>query len=297
MENIQNAVAANVQASAPSVKLSDISANVNVTTEGKSKAIDALIQYTSKVSVESAASETDSIEVKSKAQYINDFKVGVEKTARSTLEMCRVVYEANRTLEGFEFSEFCNAIGFKDYSSTTRKFIAIGKLYPRFIQYADVMPHSWTNIYLITQIPSETFEQLIKEGTALNKISGSKLVQLAKGTRDIGSIEKPLTFDKANTGYVFGKLLFTKKPDDTDWRAMEKAIAELSARLPIKFVVSKEVTEIVNSRRAQKYEKTKKVYNGMEMRPDLWDLGVEANSVFDKKVQAKTIDQSEAVTI
>ena len=297
MDNIHNAVAANVQASAPSVKLSDIKANVNVTAESKSKAIDTLIQYTSKVSVESAASEEDLIEVKSKAQYIKEFKAGVEKTARSTLEMCRVVYEAHRTLEGFEFGEFCNAIGFKDYSSTTRKFIAIGKLYPRFIQYADVMPHSWTNIYLITQIPSETFEQLIKEGAALNKISGSKLAELAKGTRDIGSIEKPLTYDKANTGYVFGKLLFTKKPDDTDWRAMEKAIAELSARLPIKFIVSKEATEIVSKRRAQKYEKTKKVYNGMEMRPDLWDMGVEANAVFEKKSQAKVVNQPEAVTI
>lgn len=290
-------VAANVEASVPLVKLSDINAKVNVTTESKSKVVDAHIQYTSKVSVEAAASEAESVEPKSKAQYISEFKAGVEKTARSTLEMCRVVYEANRSLEGFEFTEFCNAIGFKDYSSTTRKFIAIGKLYPRFIQYADVMPHSWTNIYLITQIPSETFEQLIKDGAALNQISGSKLSELAKGTRDISKIEKPLTFDKANSGYVFGKLLFTKRPDDTDWRAMEKAIAELSARLPIKFVVSKEVTEIVSERRTQKYERTKKAYNGMEMRPDLWDLGVEANAVFEKKAKAKAAEQPETVAI
>lgn len=297
MANIHNAVEANVEASVPSVKLSDINAKVIVKTEGKAKPADAIVQYISKVSVEGAAKEDESIKAKTKTQYIVEFNIGVEKTARSTLEMCRVVYEANRALDGFEFGEFCKAVGFKDYSSTVRKFIAIGKLYPRFIQYADVMPHSWTNIYLMTQIPSETFEQLIKEGVALNKISGSKLNELAKSTRDISALEKPLTFDKANSGYVFGKLLFTKKPDDTDWRAMEKAISELSARLPIKFIVSKEVTDIVDKRRAQKYEKTKKVYNGMEMRPDLWDLGVEANAVFEKKTQAKTNVQPETVNI
>lgn len=276
METLAKAVETSQDNSLPSVKLPEIKANVTVST-------DSTNTFSSKLSLEGATPDDYELIAKTRSDYVKEFKSGVEKTSRSTLEMCRTVYEANRTLDGFQFSEFCKEIGFKDFSSTIRKFIAIGKLYPRLIQFADQLPATWTNIYLITQIPADAFEECVRNGLALNKLSGAKLDALVRSTKDISKIEAPLSFNKVEGGYVFGKLLFTKTPDDTDWRAMEKAFSEISARLPIKLVVSKQVTDIVKARRNQKYEKTKKVYNGIEMRPDLWDLGKEANSVYEKK--------------
>lgn len=239
-----------------------------------------LVQYERKLSLEAATVDSTAITPKERKEYVAAFKAGVEKTARSTLEMCRIVYEAEQSLDKFQFKTFCEEVGLKDYSSTVRKFSAIGRVYPRFIQYVDQLPASWTNIYLITQIPADTFEECVTKGYALNKLTGAKLDELVKSTKDINRIEEPLSFDSKNAGYVFAKLLFTKKPDDTDWRAMEKALAEISARLPIKFVINKEAVEFVQARREQRYEQIKQSSKNVDLKPDLWDLGAEANAVY-----------------
>ena len=239
-----------------------------------------LVQYERKLSLEAATVDSTAITPKERKEYVAAFKAGVEKTARSTLEICRIVYEAEQSLDKFQFKTFCEEVGLKDYSSTVRKFSAIGRVYPRFIQYVDQLPASWTNIYLITQIPADTFEECVTKGYALNKLTGAKLDELVKSTKDINKIEEPLSFDSKNAGYVFAKLLFTKKPDDTDWRAMEKALAEISARLPIKFVINKEAVEFVQARREQRYEQIKQSSKNVDLKPDLWDLGAEANAVY-----------------
>lgn len=251
--------------------------------------------YERKLSVEAAITDSASIVPKERKEYVAAFKAGVEKTARSTLEMCRVVYEAEQSLDKFQFKTFCEEVGLKDYSSTVRKFSAIGRVYPRFIQYVDQLPASWTNIYLITQIPADAFEECLTKGYALNKLTGSKLDELVKSTKDVNKIEEPLSFDRQNSGYVFAKLLFTKKPDDTDWRAMEKALAEISARLPIKFVINKEAGEFVQARREQRYEQIKQKSKNVDLKPDLWDLGAEANAVY--KVAERTATQPEKAVI
>jgi len=261
----------------------------------KSKANTGLVQYERKLSVEAATVDSTAIAPKERKEYVAAFKAGVEKTARSTLEMCRVVYEAEQSLDKFQFKTFCEEVGLKDYSSTVRKFSAIGRVYPRFIQYVDQLPASWTNIYLITQIPADAFEECVGKGYALNKLSGAKLDELVKSTKDINKIEEPLSFDSKNSGYVFAKLLFTKKPDDTDWRAMEKALAEISARLPIKFVINKEAAEFVKARRDQRYEQIKQKSRGIDLKPDLWDLGAEANAAY--KVAERTATQTEKAVI
>ncbi|QWD82852.1 MULTISPECIES: hypothetical protein [Polynucleobacter] len=261
----------------------------------KSKANTGLVQYERKLSLEAATSDTTAIIPKERKEYVVAFKAGVEKTARSTLEMCRVVYEAEQSLDKFQFKTFCEEVGLKDYSSTVRKFSAIGRVYPRFIQYVDQLPASWTNIYLITQIPADAFEECLSKGYALNKLTGAKLDELVKSTKDINKIEDPLSFDSKNSGYVFAKLLFTKKPDDTDWRAMEKALAEISARLPIKFVINKEAAEFVKARRDQRYEQIKQKSKGIDLKPDLWDLGAEANAAY--KVAERTVNPAQGTVI
>ena len=252
-------------------------------------------QYERKLSLEAATEDESAIVPKERKEYVTAFKAGVEKTARSTLEMCRVVYEAEQSLDKFQFKTFCEEVGLKDYSSTVRKFSAIGRVYPRFIQYVDQLPASWTNIYLITQIPADAFEECVEKGYALNKLSGAKLDELVKSTKDINKIEEPLSFDSKNSGHVFAKLLFTKKPDDTDWRAMEKALAEISARLPIKFVINKEAREFVQARREQRYEQIKQKSKGIDLKPDLWDLGAEANAAY--KTSERVVNPTEKTVI
>jgi hypothetical protein len=288
-EKPQTTVAVNVEPSKPErmQAILDKAKSVNANT--------GLSKYERKLSLEDTTTDSAPIVPKERKEYVAAFKAGVEKTARSTLEMCRVVYEAEQSLDKFQFKTFCEEVGLKDYSSTVRKFSAIGRVYPRFIQYVDQLPASWTNIYLITQIPADAFEECIQKGYSLNKLTGTKLDELVKSTKDINKIEEPLSFDSKNSGYVFAKLLFTKKPDDTDWRAMEKALSEISARLPIKFVINKEASEFVRARREQRYEKIKQSGKNVDLKPDRWDLGAEANAVY--KVVERTDSQAEKAII
>ncbi len=274
-------------------QLEEILASANTVKPDQSPKI---VKYQSKVSLEAATADDGTLVPKIRAEYVTAFKIGAEKTARSNLEMCRVVYEAKQCLDNYQFGEFCNEIGFNDYSSTIRKMVTIGKLYPRFIEYADQLPSSWTNIYLITQIPADVFEECIKKKFPLSQLTGSKLTELVNSTKDINRVEVPMSFDRPNGGYTIGKVLFTSMPDETDWRAMEKAFNELSARLPIKFVVNKKVEDIVQRRRDQRYKNSKKHYEHIELKPDLWDMGAEANAVY-KAVEKVDSDTKAVITI
>ena len=253
-----------------------------------------VVDYTPKLSVERAQAEDQAVVAKTSPEYVVAFKAGVEKTARATLEMCRVVYEAHKTLDNYEFANFCREIGLKDWSSTVRKFIAIGKVYPRFIQYADQLPASWTSIYLITQIPADTFNECLEKSYPLTSLKGRELSDLLASTKPIERIDAPLAYDKQNGGYMFGRVMFTKRIDDVDWRAMEKAFAEIQARLPIKIVVHPEMAKLVEQRKLKRYEATKEHHQRIELKPDLWDLGKEANAMYDT-VHPTTVEESPAL--
>jgi len=272
----------------PSVKVDSVKANVSVTTGAKSGKRSTVIEakpkldYSPILSVERAAQDDADIVAHDRAHYVTAFKRGVEKTARATLEMCRVVYEANRVLDSYQFQNFCKEIGYTDTSSTIRKFIAIGKVYPRFIQYADQLPSGWTAIYQITQIPADHFEGMLKHGKRLDELKGKRLQALLGKTRPLDDMTAPLKFDSEAGGFAFGKLVALRKFDDVDWRAIEKAMNELQARLPIKFVVPSELTKIVEERRLRRYQSAKKQYTNQEYKPDTWDMGDEANNTLPR---------------
>lgn len=270
----------------PSVKLDQINARTTVSTDvGKGKLRDTLppMDYQPRLSVELAESDEKGLVRQPRAHYVGEFKRGIEKTARSTLETCRVVYEASRMLDSYEFQNFCKEIGYRDSSSTIRKFIAIGKVYPRFIQYAEQLPGSWTNIYQITQIPADHFEEMLKNGQRLDQLKGSRLQTLIGNTRPLNDLCEPLKFDNDVGGFAFARMVSMKKFDDVDWRAIEKAMSELEARLPIKFVVPKELLNIVEQRRLRRYQSAKKHFTHQEFKPDTWDMGEEANRTLPRE--------------
>jgi len=100
------------------------------------------------------------------------------KTAQSTVEMCRVVFEAKKGLSNSEYSEFLNDIGQKSETSTVRKYLAIGEQYDNLIQYTNLLPNSWTSIYTITQLGSDTFNALTATDTDMSKMSGKEIKSL-----------------------------------------------------------------------------------------------------------------------
>lgn len=272
----------------PSIKVDSVKANVTVTTGAKSGKRSTVIEakpkldYSPTLSVERAAQDAENLVSHDRAHYVAEFKRGVEKTARATLETCRVVYEASRVLDSYQFQNFCKEVGYSDGSSTIRKFIAIGKVYPRFIEYADQLPSAWTTIYQITQIPADDFEAYLKHGKRLDQLKGKRLQTMVSQTRRLDDLTAPLKFDSEAGGFAFGKLVALRKFDDVDWRAIEKAMNELQARLPIKFVVPAELTKIVDERRLRRYQSAKKQYTNQEYKPDTWDMGDEANNTLPR---------------
>lgn len=262
-----------------------LSSNAKTPKQSAKVEVTPVLDYSPKLSVERAAQEGENLATHDRSHYVTEFKRGVEKTARATLEMCRVVYEASRVLDSYHFQHFCKEIGYHDNSSTIRKFIAIGKVYPRFIDYADQLPSGWTAIYQITQIPADHFEHMLKNGKRLDTLKGKNLQALLGKTRPLEDMTAPLKFDSAAGGFAFGKLVALRKFDDVDWRAIEKAMNELEARLPVKFVVPKELMQIVDERRLRRYQSAKKHYTHQEFKPDTWDMGDEANAVLPRTEQ------------
>ena len=131
-------------------------------------------------------------------------------------------------------------------------------------------------------MPADTFDECLKQRYPLMNLKGRELSELLARTKPIERLDSPLAYDKKSGGYLFGRVLFTKRIDDVDWRAMEKAFTEIEARLPIKIHVLPEMLKVVEQRRLKHYEATKQHHKGIELKPDLWDLGKEANEVYDK---------------
>lgn len=121
--------------------------------------------------------------IRQSAIYVENFKAFAIKTAKSILEMCRVVYEAKKNLNSLEFAEFCILIGRKEEDSTIRKYLAIGEAYPRLINYAEHLPNAWTSIYQITLISSDKFSELIDAKANLKDMTGQSIQKFISGER------------------------------------------------------------------------------------------------------------------
>lgn len=116
--------------------------------------------------------------VTERERFYSEFSNFAVKTAQSSVEMCRVVFEAKKGLSSSEYSEFLNDIGYKSETSTIRKYLAIGSQYDKLIQYTNLLPNSWTSIYTITQLSSDTFDALTATDTDMSKMSGKEIKSL-----------------------------------------------------------------------------------------------------------------------
>lgn len=230
------------------------------------------------VSAAQGLGDIETIKPRSRDQYVALFKKTEERTARATLQMCRVVYEAHQSLEEHDFADFCAAVDYKDDSSVIRKFCAIGKLQPRLVNHAAFMPPEWTKIYMLTQMPAQFFESYVNDGMDFRGLTGKQLKALVDATRpQIKQLSLLLPKDKDSNNFVFAKLLFDKAfVDAYDWRAVKKALAEIESRLPIKVQFIAAAEEAYKATITHRYTQAKQNAKDVEFKPALWDYGTEA---------------------
>jgi hypothetical protein len=157
--------------------------------------------------------------------YVASFNSFAIKTAKSTLEMCRVVYEAKSELEATDFEKFCEAIARSHEDSTIRKYLAIGSRYHEFISYADRMPNSWTSIYLITTIPSDKLLTMINDEKSLKNLTAQQIKKLISDEPTTDNNKKILIDESAVSIY------FTREPTIVEWNTLK---VQLNGLLDVK---------------------------------------------------------------
>lgn len=122
--------------------------------------------------------------------YVEQYKHFAVKTAQSTVEMCRIVFEAKQNLDKDKFAKFCASVSQKPEDATIRKYIAIGSKYQQLIAHADLLPNSWTSIYLITQLPEDMFNALAVTSSDMSKFTGKQIQNLINSSKRFDDKEK-----------------------------------------------------------------------------------------------------------
>lgn len=92
--------------------------------------------------------------------YVEKFATFTSKNADSILTLARIIVDAENDLTNDEFSLFLQKIKLHDKKSTLSRMRTIGQKLPRFETIRDRLPHSWTTIYKLAQLPNEEFDAI-----------------------------------------------------------------------------------------------------------------------------------------
>ena len=168
------------------------------------------------VSTESHKNFNVTVFLTDKEQFVQDFHGFAKKTAQSTLEMCKVVYDAKHTLTNDNFDSFCREIGQKSSDSTIRKYLAIGEKYDDFINYADRLPNSWTSIYKITQIDSTTFSALVSTDNTFATMRAKDIDLLINPNKSIQSKSTQNSSNQSTAATAVSTVVASDEVTDTE---------------------------------------------------------------------------------
>lgn len=117
------------------------------------------------------------------AQYVDQYKKCVQKTAESILGLADIVYAADRELSKEEFEKFRKEIGANQTKdSYIKKLICIAKKSARFNAIKNDLPPNYTTLYSMTKLDDDTFKQVVDDNVvhpdmtavALSKYLGNK---------------------------------------------------------------------------------------------------------------------------
>ena len=164
----------------------------------------------------------------------NEYSKFAVKTAQSTVEMCRIVFEAKKTLEKVEYDRFLQDVGRKSEDSTVRKYLAIGERYDDLIAATNLLPSSWTSIYEITQIPPDVFMAMVAMGESMANLTGAQIKQL-KGT---DSSDKPSTPDSSPVTQTMPSASVTAPASASVSKDTEQPVETLSSEMTDEYTES-----------------------------------------------------------
>lgn len=172
-----------------------------------------------------------SIEVKDELVlgYITSFKTAFSKTAKSILDIGRVVVEAKNKLSKDQYKVFAFQIGFETTSPTLLKLIKIGERYDDLIVKVDLLPANWTTLYDIAQLPAEQFEKCVDDGLIQPNVLGKEIKPLlpnyksgeAKFAKNI-----PNGSDQGSTGQYKFTVILGGYPDQATVQKLKRIIDE-----------------------------------------------------------------------
>ena len=135
------------------------------------------------------------------------FRESTKGSVEHILNMSKCVYEMKikkdyGELNDYDMNYFCLSVGFKEDSSTFRKFKLMGERYEQFKKYMDKLPSSYTVLYEITTLDADKFEELMMDGSIYNYITlkdvkklGNKLSNTMQNVDDISF---SVNFSKSN---------------------------------------------------------------------------------------------------
>jgi hypothetical protein len=134
---------------------------------------------------------------------VKTFRESTKNSVEHILNMSKCVYEMKikkdyGELNDYDMNYFCMSVGFKEDSSTFRKFKLMGERYQQFKKYMDKLPSSYTVLYEITTLDPDKFEELMKDGSIYNYITLKDVKKLGnKITKSIcDDISFTVSFDK-----------------------------------------------------------------------------------------------------
>ena len=163
-------------------------------------------------------------------RFFSEYSKFAVKTAQSTVEMCRVIFEAKKSLEKSEYIRLLNDVGHKSEDSTIRKYLAIGERYDDLIACTNLLPSSWTSIYQITQIPAESFMAMVATGNSMANLTGAQikiLVDISKPTPSTDSACVAPTNSVATTQTVPTSSVQSSSDDDKRDESLTPSVVEL----------------------------------------------------------------------
>lgn len=106
--------------------------------------------------------------------YVVQFNQYSRKTAEAIIGMAETVFSAKKSLDAdplmfdntpIEFNQFCRAIGYDPDGSSIRKLIKIGEMADMLKRHTERLPNTWTTLYTLTRLGSETLERLIDQAS------------------------------------------------------------------------------------------------------------------------------------
>ncbi|MGJ0394339.1 MAG: hypothetical protein ACR650_16600 [Methylocystis sp.] len=159
--------------------------------------------------------------------YVEKFQSLRKGTAESVIDLAIILVEAEDKLSKEDFCSFCGEAEIAKGQSYHKKLRTIGKNASRLKPHLEHLPHCWTTIYKLAQMPADKFDDFMAAGALSPKTKAKDISKFLGGSANDEGAAKPSRGLDAGQRVVisFGKL------DAETKRQVAAEIAELAKDL------------------------------------------------------------------